>query len=115
MASLEKTATFDPLEAVLEVLTLVSTGADSEQIRRALVRTFATMTDADVERCYGESWDSDQLREEFDVEYFLAPFAVARRRLTGQTGCLCFRHQPRRYFNWDEDETLARLIGAVLA
>jgi hypothetical protein len=46
------------------------------------------------------SWSSDQLREEFEVIGFMAPFVVVRRRSDGQKGSLEFTHLPRVYFGW---------------
>ena len=110
-----KTRAFDPAEAVLEILTLVASGAHNEEIRRSLARMFVEMTDEEITTFYGESWTSEQVREEFEIESFLTPFVFATRRSTGERGMLSFRHAPRLYFNWDEDETLAKLFADILA
>jgi len=55
-----------------------------------------------LEKQYGEVWDTDQLRERFDVQGFSAPFVVVRERTTGKRGSLEFQHLPRFYFNWQE-------------
>ena len=54
----------------------------------------------DLERQYGQVWDTDQLRADFEVVGFAAPFVVAKDRTTGVTGSLEFQHNPRVYFNW---------------
>lgn len=45
-------------------------------------------------------WDTPQLREDFEVVAFAAPFVLVVRRATGQRGVLTFEHYPRRYFDW---------------
>jgi len=46
----------------------------------------------------GLTWTTEQLREEFEVQGFAAPFVVVRRRSDGVRGTLAFRHNPRVYF-----------------
>ena len=48
-------------------------------------------------------WTTDELRAEFDVLGFLAPFVVVRRRSDGAKGTLWFQHSPRLYASWQED------------
>jgi len=48
-------------------------------------------------------WDSDQLRDEFEVIGFAAPFVVVTRKSDGKMGSLMFTHSPRFYFNFVED------------
>ena len=55
-----------------------------------------------LEAAHGQVWDTDELREEFAVEGFLAPFVVVRRNSDGQQGSMEFQHQPRFYFNFVE-------------
>lgn len=50
-----------------------------------------------------QRWDTDQLRQEFEVLGFLAPFVVVRRKRDGAKGSLEFVHSPRVYFNFVED------------
>jgi hypothetical protein len=33
----------------------------------------------------------------------LAPYVIVRRKVDGAVGSLEFQHQPRFYFNWQED------------
>ena len=51
----------------------------------------------------GQTWTTEQLREEFEVEGFMAPFVVVRRKCDGVRGTLTFRHHPRFYFDFQED------------
>jgi hypothetical protein len=53
---------------------------------------------------YGQVWDTDELRRDFEVIGFAAPLVVVRRRSDGQKGSLEFQHNPRLYFNWQPHE-----------
>jgi len=53
---------------------------------------------------YGRVWDTDELRAEFEVIGFMAPFVGVRRRTDGQKGCLEFQHNPRFYFSFVPDK-----------
>ena len=50
-----------------------------------------------------QRWDTDQLRAEFEVIGFLAPFVAVRRKADGVKGSMEFTHSPRFYFNFVED------------
>ena len=56
-----------------------------------------------LERRHGAVWDPPGLAAAFDVIGFMAPYAVVIRRSDGRKGSLEFRHDPRFYFNWQED------------
>lgn len=51
----------------------------------------------------GQTWDTQQLQDDFTVEGFIAPFVVVRRKSDGVRGTLEFRHNPRVYFNFAPD------------
>jgi hypothetical protein len=53
-----------------------------------------------LEAEHGQVWDTNQLREEFEVIGFLAPVIVVRRKSDGQKGSLFFQHNPRFYFDF---------------
>ena len=53
---------------------------------------------ASLEAKYGQVWDSDQLRQDFEVKGFLAPLVAVRRKSDGVAGSLMFQHAPRFYF-----------------
>lgn len=55
---------------------------------------------ASLEQQYGQVWDADELKDEFEVLGFAAPLAVVRRREDGVKGSLEFQHSPRFYFNF---------------
>ena len=57
-----------------------------------------------LEKQYGKVWDSAQLRVEFQVKGFMAPFVVVKRLATGEVGSLEFQHDPRFYFNYVADK-----------
>lgn len=52
-------------------------------------------TDTDDDRM-----TTDEMREQYEVVGFQAPFVVVRRKADGQLGSLQFTHQPRVYFGW---------------
>ena len=56
-----------------------------------------------LEAQYGQVWDTDQLRADFEVVGFTAPLVVVRRRSDGRKGSLEFQHSPRFYFNFQLD------------
>lgn len=47
-----------------------------------------------------QTWTTEQLREDFEVLGFMAPFVVVIRRSDGQKGSLMFNHSPRLYFSF---------------
>jgi hypothetical protein len=77
----------------------------TESIRREMV----TEINADpgsrvaLEAKHGQVWDTDQLRNEFEVIGFLAPLVVARRTSDGVPGSLMFQHNPRFYFGFQPE------------
>jgi hypothetical protein len=60
---------------------------------------------ARLEAQYGKGnvMDTDEVRKNFEVEGFMAPFCVVRRLSDGQRGSLEFQHLPRFYFNFVPD------------
>lgn len=55
-----------------------------------------------LEAQYGQVWDTEQLRADFEVIGFMAPLVVVRRRSDGRKGSLELQHNPRFYFNFKE-------------
>ena len=53
---------------------------------------------------YNSVWSTDDLRKEFDVYNFQAPFVIARRIATDEIGTLLFQDNPRYYFGWVPDD-----------
>lgn len=62
-----------------------------------------TQARADLERVYGQVWDTAQLQKDFDVTGFCAPFVVVHRKSDGAKGSLEFTHSPRFYFRFVPD------------
>lgn len=54
-----------------------------------------------LEQQHGQVWSTDQLREDFEVLGFMAPYVVVRRRSDGVKGSLEFQHDPRFFFNFE--------------
>lgn len=52
---------------------------------------------------YGQVWDTNELRQDFDVLGFMAPLIVVRRKADGVRGSLEFQHSPRFYFNFQPE------------
>jgi hypothetical protein len=75
----------------------------TETIRRERMAELAANVGnrAELEARYGKVWDTNQLREEFEVIGFMAPLVVVRRLPDGQKGSLEFQGNPRLYFNFE--------------
>lgn len=58
----------------------------------------------ELERIYGQVWDTKELQEEFVVHSFLAPFVHVTRKEDGVEGSLVFQHMPRYYFYFAADK-----------
>ena len=54
----------------------------------------------ELESAYGETWTTEGLRRDFEVEGFIAGIVEVRRRSDGARGSLDFDHSPRLYFNF---------------
>lgn len=78
---------------------------DTEGIRRQrLIEINEIPKDRDaLESEYGQTWDTKELAREFIVVGFLAPIIVVKRKSDGVVGSLEFPHDPRIYFNFQED------------
>jgi len=66
---------------------LIATGQPHKELAKALQR-----------------WDTEQLKHEFIVNYFLAPFVCVTRKKDGAEGTMMFTHHPRWYFNFLENK-----------
>ena len=58
-----------------------------------------------------QRWTTDELRKEFDVIGFMAPFVVVQRKSDGVKGSMEFTHSPRVYFNFVKDDRNAPSQG----
>lgn len=57
---------------------------------------------AAAEKKYGKVWDTEELKAEFEVHSFLAPFVMVTRKSDGKKGGMTFQHLPRFYFDFVE-------------
>jgi hypothetical protein len=53
-----------------------------------------------LEATHGKVYDTNEVREAFEIEGFMAPYCVATERATRLLGSLEFQHRPRFYFNF---------------
>ena len=82
----------------------------TEGIRRGMVVQVNAEVESDdkvaerkrLEEKYGQVWDTNELRCDFEVLGFAAPFVVVKNRVTGKKGSLEFQHGPRFYFGFQE-------------
>lgn len=72
----------------------------TEDARRLLIATGQPERDLAAAT---ERYTTDELREQFEVLGFAAPFVVVRRKADGVLGSLEFTHSPRVYFNFTEE------------
>jgi hypothetical protein len=54
-----------------------------------------------LEAKHGQVWDTQELAQDFNVEGFMAPYVVVKRKSDGQRGSLLFQHNPRLYFGFE--------------
>lgn len=75
---------------------------ESEEVRRRLVSEInpKEIERGELEKLHGQVWDTNELRGDFEVDGFLAPYIVVRRRADGVRGTLLFQHWPRFYWGW---------------
>ena len=76
----------------------------TENIRREMVAYINSNAAerAALEERYGQVWDSDEIREDFDVIGFAAPMMIVSRKSDGKQGSLVFQHSPRFYWGFQE-------------
>ena len=77
----------------------------TESIRREMVSQInaAPGSREALEAEHGQVYDTDQLAEAFEVQGFMAPVVVVRRKKDGRKGSLLFQHSPRYYFGFVAD------------
>ena len=73
---------------------------DTENLRQVMLATGQPQRDCEQA---SQRWSTDQLREEFVVHGFLAPFIAVTRKSDGAKGSMEFQHFPRFYFNFVPD------------
>lgn len=77
----------------------------TEPIRRKMAAEINTNPKSreELEDAHGRVWTTDELREDFEVSVFSAPFVIVKSRTTGKLGSLMFQHSPRFFFEYTED------------
>ena len=81
------------------------TSDPTEMARRTAIRlrrAAGPATREQLAEIYGadDVYDTEELKQLFEVETFLAPFVVARRLADGARGVMEFQHHPRYYFHF---------------
>jgi len=56
-----------------------------------------------LEAQHGRVWSTAELRIDFEIIGFAAPFVAVRCKTTGAKGTMEFTHMPRFYFNYVKD------------
>jgi hypothetical protein len=59
------------------------------------------MEKTELKAIYGQVWDADELRLDFNVKGFSAPHVVVERKADQQVGTITFQHRPRYYFAFE--------------
>lgn len=59
---------------------------------------------ATLTRMHGQVWDTEELKRDYEVHAFAAPFVRVTRKRDGRPGVLLFQHEPRFYFGFQESE-----------
>jgi hypothetical protein len=80
----------------------------TEPARRALVGAInkQPFTRERLEEVYGKDnvFSTDELTKHFEVQGFAAPFVIVHRKSDGAIGTLTFQHEPRFYWDFQEDK-----------
>lgn len=83
----------------------------TEKLRRKAVKDLAEQVESNdpelerkrLEAIHKKVWNTEQLREDFDVIGFMAPFCIVTRKADGAKGSLVFHHKPRFYFSFQKE------------
>lgn len=77
----------------------------TENARRLLVDVIncAPGSRQALEAQYGQVWDTDELKRDFRVLSFLAPFVLVERVSDGKRGTMMFQHSERYYWGFSEE------------
>lgn len=80
------------------------TSDPTEDVRKAMVAQINSEPGSreELEKVNGQVWDTQQLRQEFEVVAFLAPYVTVKRKSDGIEGTMLFQHHPRFYYAFQE-------------
>ena len=59
-----------------------------------------SMNEEELRNEYGQVWDTEQLKNDFNVHGFLAPHIACTRKADSLEGSMEFQHMPRFYFKF---------------
>lgn len=77
---------------------------NTDEMRRAMVQSGQPYAELEEARSkHEQTWQTDEMRRDFEVLGFAAPYVVVRRKSDSKRGTLEFTHNPRVYFGWQED------------
>ena len=78
---------------------------ETEDIRRAMQADLNSNAGerSALEAQHGRVWTLDELRVEFEILQFAAPFVIVQRRSDGVRGSMMFQHSPRFYFGFQPE------------
>jgi hypothetical protein len=78
---------------------------ETEDIRRQMVAEINANAGprAELEAKHGQVWDTSELRSDFEVLGFSAPFVIVKRKSDGVRGSLLFQHDPRLYHSFSPE------------
>lgn len=60
-------------------------------------------TREELEKQFGEVYDTKEVQEAFVVHQFVAPYVSVTRKSDGARGTLMFLHSPRFYFDFEQE------------
>jgi hypothetical protein len=75
---------------------------ETESVRRAMLASGQPYRDLAKVKEHMR-WSTEELRIDFEVLGFMAPFVVVKRKFDGVKGTMEFTHDPRWYFNFVPD------------
>jgi hypothetical protein len=77
----------------------------TESTRRKMVETINDNAGEREElvKLYGDVWNTEEVRNAFDIRSFMAPYVRVIRKSDGVPGTLLFQHSPRFYYTFQED------------
>ncbi len=77
---------------------------NTEAKRREMVASINSRprSRSELELVYDQVWSGEEMRNDFTVLGFGAPFIVVERKSDGKKGSLMFQHHPRFYFEFQE-------------
>jgi hypothetical protein len=76
----------------------------TENLRRSMAKEInenpGTREELEATHGKGNVWDTEELKRDFDVQGFAAPFVIVTRKKDGVSGTLLFQHHPRFYWGF---------------